>query len=100
MKITKQDLIDMGCDPDYVEDWLEFRKLKKKPVTSSVIKRMTTEATKAGITLADAVQMCAEHPWIGFKAEYMPTPRNANGQPLTPRQQMATALRNIHDTNW
>ena len=79
MKITKQDLIGMGCDPDHVEDWFEIRKAKKKPFTGTALKRMMTESTKAGLTLPAAVQRCAEEGWIGFKADYVKVVTGSNG---------------------
>ena len=98
MTITKQDLIDLGCDPDYLDDWIAYRKQKKKPITQSVIKRMTTEAGKAGITLADAVEICAGEPWVGFKASYIAN-QNKNVQQQN-KAIVSESLRDIHNTNW
>ena len=93
MNITQQDLIEMNCDPEHVEDWFSVRKAKKKVFTGSALKRMQTEAAKAGISLAMAVQMCAEEGWLGFKAEYMPKPSKQN---VTSK----LSANNIYNTNW
>ena len=107
MKITKQDLIDMNCDPEHIDDWFAIRAAKKKPLTSTAVKRMQTEAEKAGLTLAQAVQKCAEEGWLGFKAEYMPKPSfnafNGSGfvsEPKTNKQAVRESLRNINGTDW
>lgn len=94
MNITKTELISMGCDPEHAEDWLSVRKTKKKPLTRTALKRMISEAEKAGITLAQAVQICAEEAWLGFKAEYI-----ANRQKQQ-RESVSLAMRNIYDTSW
>ena len=103
MKITKEDLVSMGCDPEHVEDWFEVRKAKRKPLTETALKRMVTEATKAGLTLRDAVEKCAEEGWLGFKASYVSAQHfNAfNVDPeKTKKQAKVDAMRNIHDTDW
>lgn len=92
------DLISMGCDPEHVEDWLAVRKLKKKPLTKTAVKRMITEAGKAKMTLAQAVEECAANGWLGFKAEYV-----QNHQQQQMRAQKATvasSLRDINNTDW
>ena len=103
MKITKEDLLSMGCDPDHVDDWFEVRKAKKKPLTGTALKHMQTEATKAGLTLHDAVQKCAEEGWLGFKASYVSAPHfNAfNADPAKANKAAVRAnLRNIYNTDW
>jgi len=98
MELNRDDLIGLGCDPDYSDDWIAYRKQKKKPITQSVIKRMTTEAGKAGITLAEAVEICAGEPWVGFKASYMDN-QNRNIQKHQ-KAVVSESLRDIHNTNW
>ena len=63
-------------DPDHLRDWLAYRKARRSPVSPTVIKAMQREAAKANLTIAQAVQICAERPWIGFKAEYLDNPRS------------------------
>jgi hypothetical protein len=59
--------------PDRVmADWLAVRKAKRAgPITESVLSGMAREAAKAGITLTEAVQLCAESSWQGFQARYV-----------------------------
>lgn len=60
----------MGCDPDHARDWLQVRKKKKSDLTPTAWKGMEREASKAGISVAQAVQISAERGWIGFKADW------------------------------
>lgn len=72
-----QKFIDLGCDPATLQDWKAAR--KGAPITESVLQGMLREAKKAGITLADAVRICAEHSWRGFRADYLHS--SSKGQP-------------------
>lgn len=72
-----QKFIDLGCDPATLNDWKAAR--KGAPITESVLQGMLREAKKAGITLADAVRICAEHSWRGFRADYLHS--SSKGQP-------------------
>lgn len=96
--MTKDDLINMGCDPQEVEDWLAVRKLKKKPLTQTAVKRMKTEAEKAGMTLPEAVGECAANGWLGFKAEYVSNQQQA--QRRVQKATVAESLRDINNTDW
>lgn len=57
-----------GVDP---EVWADWKRVRKKPITATVLKRMETEAAKLGWTLAQAVTEAAESGWQGFKADYV-----------------------------
>lgn len=72
---------DMGCDATALADWVAARKGAK--VTQSVLDGMVREAGKAGITLAEAVRICAENSWRGFRAEYLRKGRQHNGNRRT-----------------
>lgn len=65
----KQLFLNDGCASDDLRDWVTARKGAK--VTEAVYKGMKREAEKAGITLAEAVRICAENSWRGFRAEYL-----------------------------
>lgn len=55
--------------PNLLTDYLQVRKAKKAgPFTSTAISGMEREAKKAGLSLADAVRVCAEFGWQGFNA--------------------------------
>ena len=59
-----------GVDPQVVKDFTAIRKAKKAPVTETAIAGIKREAEKAGMSLADALAMCCERGWTGFKADW------------------------------
>jgi uncharacterized protein YdaU (DUF1376 family) len=58
-----------GCDEVVWSDWLRVR--GKNPLTQTAWAGMTSEASKAGITPAEAVRICAERGWRGFRADWL-----------------------------
>ncbi len=54
-----------------VEDWLTLRKTKKSPVTETAMLGIEREARKAGLSVEDALKVCCERGWAGFKAEWI-----------------------------
>ena len=55
--------------PSMLADYLKVRKAKRAgPFTETAIDGMEREALKAGLSLADAVRVCAELGWQGFNA--------------------------------
>lgn len=57
-----------------VSVWRDFQKLRTKlraPITETALKGLRREAGKAGISLSDAMAMCCERSWRGFKAEWV-----------------------------
>lgn len=62
--------------PDGVPDpvWADFQKLrraKKAPITETAIDGIRREADRAGMPLGDALAMCCERGWTGFKADWL-----------------------------
>ena len=99
MTITKQDLIDLGCDPDHVDDWFQTRKDKRAPkVTQSILKGIIKQADLAGVTLPKAIEISAENGWRGFKADWMVN-LGSNVQKHN-KAIVSESLRDIHNTNW
>lgn len=55
--------------------WQDFQALRTKlkaPITQTALDGIELEAKKAGITLDDALRMCCERSWRGFKADWVP----------------------------
>jgi uncharacterized protein YdaU (DUF1376 family) len=52
-------------------DYLKIRKAAKKPITDTALKGLVREADKAGKTLNEALVICCERSWLGFKAEWL-----------------------------
>ncbi|MGE4243683.1 hypothetical protein [Ramlibacter sp.] len=65
-------LIDVHLvPPEPLNDWLKVRRAKRAPLTASAINGLVREASVAGITVADAVRMCAENNWQSFQARFL-----------------------------
>ncbi|WP_287952113.1 hypothetical protein [Diaphorobacter sp.] len=64
------DLVAEGVEQQHAEDWLTVRKAKRAPLTRAAWDDLKAEATKAGITPADAVKVSATNSWQGFKATW------------------------------
>jgi uncharacterized protein YdaU (DUF1376 family) len=53
------------------KDWLSLRRVKKAPVTATALTRLRAEATKAGLSLQEALTQCVANGWQGFEAEWI-----------------------------
>ena len=52
-------------------DFLQIRKAKRSPLTATALAGIEREAAKAGIGLQQALEVCCESGWAGFKAEWL-----------------------------
>ena len=52
-------------------DFLTLRKAKKLPITQTALDGIAREAEKAGLTMAQAITVCCERGWGGFKADWL-----------------------------
>ena len=58
-------------DQQVFADWLALRSSKGAgPVTATVLTGMRNEATRAGLSLSDAIAHCCLAGWQGFKAAW------------------------------
>ena len=65
------DLLASGVPENYVNDFLQVRKKKRASNTRSAMEGLKNNAAKAGISLAYAVQLCAQHSWQSFDPKYV-----------------------------
>lgn len=74
-KNTQADLAvlqNLGVDEQTAKDWLQTRKEKRAgSLTQTVLAALQREAEKAGLTVAQAVQVAAERNWARFMAWYL-----------------------------
>lgn len=82
-KLGLKDLLALNIEQQYAEDWLEVRKVKRAALTQTAINLLIKEALIAKISVNDAVRICAENSWQGFKAEWY---FKLNNQPNQPKQ--------------
>lgn len=79
-------LLALGVDAQVAADWLAVRKAKRAALTQTALDGMVAEAHKAGISVAEAVRICAVRGWQGFKASWdwrddRPQGRTFDGKP-------------------
>lgn len=67
-----------GVSESVFKDYLEVRKSKKAKWTTTVQKGLEREAAKANITLEQAMIVCCERNWVGFKAEWLKDKQTAS----------------------
>lgn len=60
---------DVGSD--IWRDYLILRKAKESPLTKAILASIRSEAEAEGLSLNDALKICVERSWIGFKAEWL-----------------------------
>jgi hypothetical protein len=74
-----------GVSPSVWDDFQVLRKAKKSPITDTAIDGIRREADKAGMPLGEALAMCCERGWTGFKAEWVAEqkPKTSVGQVLS-----------------
>jgi hypothetical protein len=101
--LKAMDLVAEGVDPRHAADWLKVRKDKRAPLTETAWDNVKAEATKAGITTAEAVRISAANSWQGFKAEWMDKSNGARSSlPFSPpnRQEVLEHRNRVAATDW
>lgn len=71
-KLPEMDLLkNYGIDEQLAKDFLKVRKAKKAPLTQTALDGIAKEAGIADISPEEAVRICVERNWQGFKAEWL-----------------------------
>ena len=60
-----------GVDPEVAADFKAMRAKMRAPVTKTAMAGIRREAAAAGITVQEALAMCCERGWRGFKADWL-----------------------------
>lgn len=79
-------LCSLGVYPQIAMDWIAHRKAKKATPTRTAIDGIALEAEKAGIALTEALSMCCQRGWVGFKEEWIAKDYPAQTRPINGRQ--------------
>ena len=69
-----------GVSDSIFKDYMEVRKAKKAKWTQTALKGLVRESEKANISLQEAMQICCERGWIGFKADWIKDKQLVNPQ--------------------
>lgn len=60
-----------GVSDQVWADFLAIRKAKRAPLTATALDGIKSEATKAGMALADVLTLCCTRGWQSFNAEWI-----------------------------
>lgn len=74
--------------------WADWKRIRKRPVTKTVLARIEAQAGKLGWTVAEAITEAAERGWQGFEADWIRKETNDRQQPSN-RNAAERALRII-----
>lgn len=64
-------MVAEGVNSQHAADWLAARKVKDLPLTQTAWQLTKDEASKAGLTPAEAIKTAAGNSWAGFKASWL-----------------------------
>lgn len=83
---TKTAVAAVACPSDVpaevFADFLAIRKAKRAPLTATALGGIRREADKAGVSLEQALTVCCERGWVGFRADWY---REGNAAPAGAR---------------
>jgi DNA-binding transcriptional ArsR family regulator len=79
------------------QDFTVLRKVKKAPLTKTAVDGLRREAEKAGLTLEQAIRICCESGWAGFKAEWVAGKTTPANQPTETAYQKSKRLQMERD---
>ncbi|MCG9971023.1 DUF4373 domain-containing protein [Christiangramia crocea] len=102
-KDFKQALISKGAKAEIVEDWLKVRESKKAVNTKTALNTFLNECENNNFPVEDAVRICTEKSWKGFKVAWLKNLENGANQnkksePRINRQSADTIRQN--STGW
>lgn len=80
-----------GVSESVWQDFLTLRAGKKAKVTETAIKGIAREANKAGVSLEQALQVCCERGWTGFKADWVANASSKQTMTTTQAQNLAAS---------
>ena len=67
----KNELIGLGVEESIVDDWLTVRKKKRASNTETAFKGLINQIEKTSLSTNEAIKLCVENSWSGFKADYV-----------------------------
>lgn len=69
--LTVADLVNhYSVDPQVATDFMQVRRDKRAKLTITAMAAIERESLSAGLTVCEALRVCAENGWQGFKADW------------------------------
>lgn len=75
---VKAYLAELGVSKQACDDFIDFRKQARRPLTITAVNRLVNEANKAGLTVEQAIEYALFKGWHSFSANYY---HNSEQQP-------------------
>lgn len=79
----KNKLLELGAELNHIEDWIKVRVSKKATFTETALNAFLNECNKNNFPIAEAVKLCAERSWQGFKYQWILNENQRNGTAIT-----------------
>ena len=76
----KKKLIEHGVEEIHIDDWFKVRDKKRASYTETALDGLINECLKHSFPVKDAVRICAENSWQGFKYSWLDEKQKNNGQ--------------------
>lgn len=64
-------LANKGAEKQLCNDWLRVRKEKRLAPTKTALESVVAEVEKSGLPINDALRLCCERGWGGFRASWL-----------------------------
>ncbi|AQX52450.1 hypothetical protein [Elizabethkingia anophelis] len=93
----KKRLIELGAEEIHIDDWFKVRDKKKASYTETALNGLINECKKYSFLVKDAVRICAERSWQGFKYSWLDEKQKNNGQ--SNNQSSKTGTGNVRNGN-
>ncbi|MCT4085488.1 hypothetical protein HZP81_17210 [Elizabethkingia anophelis] len=93
----KKKLIEHGVEEIHIDDWFKVRDKKRASYTETALDGLINECLKHSFPVKDAVRICAENSWQGFKYSWLDEKQKNNGQ--SNNQKTGSGTSNVRNGN-
>lgn len=90
-------IIPEGISEPIWNDFKTLRKSKKAPITQTAINGIKKQAGMAGITFQEALEICCQNGWAGFKAEWIN--KQSKGS-VNEKSKITSQMEDILENGW
>lgn len=78
-KDFKNRLLELGAIESHIDDWFKVRISKRAQFTETALNAFVNECQKNNFPVPEAVKICAERSWQGFKYQWILNEQQSNG---------------------
>jgi len=96
----KKSLLDLGVSEQVASTWLAVRKKKRAVNSELALKGILAEVQKAGISVAQAIELSATNSWSGFKNEWYRNSSWDGGNGGLASTKQTSIIDDLTNTDW